>query len=167
MSEETASALPYIQNLNCRDPLTVLAEMPAALNALLDDLSPEQVEQKPAPGKWNIREVLAHLADCEIAWSWRFRRISSEPRLTLELFDQDRWGRAFPHYSLAQARAAWNSLREWNLTLLGSLTVDEQQRPAVHPKLGGVTLWTAAQIAAGHDLHHLQSLERVVDGFRK
>ncbi len=167
MSEETASALPYIQNLNGRDPLAVLAGTGTRLNALLDKLTPEQIERKPAPNKWNIREILAHLADCEIAWSWRFRQVYAEEKPTLQTFEQDDWGRAYASYSLEQARATWNALRAWNLALLGGLSPEERQRAAVHPKLGGVTLWTLAQIAAGHDLHHLQSLEHVADGLTK
>ncbi len=165
MSEESASAHPYIENLQGRDPLQVLRQTPAELNALLDKLTPEQVEHKPAPKNWNIREILAHMTDCEIAWSWRFRQILAQQKAELQSFEQDEWGRTYAGYSLAQARETWNALRSWNIAFLSGLSEEDRQRGAQHPQLGAVTLWTAAQIAAGHDLHHLRSLEHVVEKF--
>ncbi len=166
MSEETASALPYLNLLAGKDPLPILAEAPGHLAALFEGLSPEQIEQKPSPEKWNLREITAHIADCEIAWSWRYRLIYGEHNPELQSFEQDSWGRAYPSYSLAQAQATWAALRAWNVALLGGLTEEERNRPARHPSLGGVTLWTVASIAAGHDIHHFHSLDRVVRGMK-
>ena len=132
---------------------------------MLDKLTPEQVEHKPAPKNWNIREILAHMTDCEIAWSWRFRQILAQQKAELQSFEQDEWGRTYAGYSLAQARETWNALRAWNIAFLSGLSEEDRQRGAQHPQLGAVTLWTAAQIAAGHDLHHLRSLEHVVEKF--
>jgi uncharacterized damage-inducible protein DinB len=164
MSEETIPVIPYVRLLEGRDPLEVLAATPALLAGLLDGLSPEQVERKPSPTKWNLREIMAHLADCEIAWSWRLRQIFSEENPTLQPFEQDAWAKIYTSYSMTQARATWDALRAWNLAFLGGLTEAQKHRPATHPEIGRLTLWTVASIAAGHDRHHLHSLERVVKG---
>ena len=161
MSEETASALPYIQLLEGKDPVGVLKDTAERLARILDQLTPEQTEYRPAPGKWNVREIIAHLCDCEIAWSWRFRQILSEHNTSLQAFEQDAWAKVYGQYSLAQARETRSALRTWNLLFLAGLEEADKQRPAIHPQLGGITLWTAAGIAAGHDLHHLHSLEHV------
>ncbi len=166
MSEETAVALPYVHHLNGRDPVEILAETPAKLGELFEGLSPEQIEHKSAPHKWNLREILAHLADCEIAWSWRLRQMYSEPHATLQPFDQDAWGRAYASYTFAAARETHRALRAWNVALLSRSRPEDWQRMAIHPELGGVTLRTVVEIAAGHDLHHLDSLTRVVHALK-
>ena len=71
MSEEASLARPYVHLLEDRDPAVVMRETPGHLSDLLKPLSAEQIENKPAAGKWSIREILCHLADCEIAWAWR------------------------------------------------------------------------------------------------
>ncbi len=162
MSEETVPVIPYIKLLEGRDPLEVLSATPGELGSLLDGLSPEQIERKPGPSKWNLREIMAHMVDCEIAWSWRLRRVFSEEHPVLQPFEQDAWANAYGSYSMELARTTWQALRAWNVTFLGGLTEAQRQRPASHPEIGQLTLWTITRIAAGHDLHHLHSIEHVV-----
>ena len=164
MSEETIPVVPYVKLLEGRDALEVLAETPARLAGLLDGLSPEQIERKSAPHKWNLREITAHMVDCEIAWAWRLRQVFAEENPLLQSFEQDPWARAYGSYSMAQARTTWDGLRAWNLSFLGGLTEEQKCRPSHHPEIGSLTLWTIASIAAGHDLHHLRSIEHVVKG---
>ncbi len=167
MSEETVPALPYLHLFDNRDPIDVLSATAEQLAHLLDGLTPEQFERKPAPNKWNLREILAHLADVEIVWSWRFRQVLGTDNPDLEPLEQDNWAKSYSGYSVEQARAVWAALRAWNLAFLRTLSEEDRKRTATHAKMGSVTLWTLAAIAAGHDLHHLRSLEHVVAGFQK
>ncbi len=159
MSERTIPAIPYLALLEGRDPLEVLRASPARLAEVLARLTPEQVEHKPAPNKWSVREVIAHLADCEVAWSWRLRQTFAEENPLLQPFDQDLWAGAYASYSLEQARATWQALRSWNVAFLGGLAEEQKARTAIHATFGQITLWTIAGIAAGHDLHHLRALK--------
>lgn len=156
-------ALPYVHLLEDRDPIVVLRETPGRIFDLLKPMTPEAVESKPTPGKWSIREILCHLADCEIAWAWRLRMVYGAEDPTLQPFDQNRWAKAYhgAGYATATARAAWIGLRQWNLALIDALSEHERRRPAVHAELGPVTLWNIVEIAAGHDLHHLHALEQL------
>lgn len=163
MSEEQAIARPYVHLLENRDPIEVLRNTLTRLPRVLGALSQEQIEHKPAPHKWSVREILCHLADCEIAWAWRLRQIYGSEPSSLQPFEQDAWAKAYigPGYTADTARATWTALRRWNLALLESLSDEQKLRPAHHPELGDITLWTVAEIAAGHDLHHLDSLEKL------
>ncbi len=167
MSEEATLARPYVHLLEGRDPAQVLRETPGKLAELLRALSPEAIESKPAPGKWSIRELLCHLADCELAWAWRLRIVygsaDDETGPVLQTFEQDTWARAYDgsSYTTSAARATWSAVRQWNLALLDSLSEEDKRRRASHPELGPVTLWHIAEIAAGHDLHHLAGLEKL------
>jgi uncharacterized damage-inducible protein DinB len=159
--------LPYIHLLQKREPLEVLAASQKEFSRLLHPLSMEQVQRKVIPGKWNVRETMAHLADCEIAWSWRFRQIYGDDNPTIEPFDQDAWAESYDNYPFVQAQTSWGALRAWNLIFLSTLSMSDRLRPAMHPEFGPVKLWTLVSIAAGHDLHHLQRLELYLDAMRK
>ncbi len=167
MSQAARSPLPYLHLLEGRDPAEVLADTPARLTSLFQPLTPAQIDHKPALGKWSIREIQAHLADCEIAWSWRLRQVYGQHNPTLESFDQDAWAASYDHYSFVQARATWSALRAWNITFLGSLGLSDRGRPALHPEYGPIRLYGIAAVAAGHDLHHLKSLTAYVQGLER
>lgn len=151
--------VPYSDVLAGRDPQPILAETPTRLAAILDTFNPQQIEAHPAPGKWSIREVMAHLADCEIAWAWRLRQALADDHHQIQPFDQDAWARPYAAYTFAEARTTFNALRAWNLVFLSTLTDADKHRPITHPERGEETLRTIVEIMAGHDLHHLQRLE--------
>jgi uncharacterized damage-inducible protein DinB len=164
MSEETIPALPYVHLLQGRDAAEVMRATPALLDALLARFTAEEIATRPAPGKWSLREVLCHIADCEIAWAWRLRQTYGEDRPLLQGFEQDPWARAYSGvlYTTEQALRTWRTLRAWNLALIETLSDEDKARPAVHAEAGAMTLWTLVEIAAGHDLHHIAGLEKLV-----
>lgn len=163
MSEETVPARPYVHLLNGSDPAEVMRATPERLAGILSRLSAAQIANPPAPGKWSVREILCHIADCEVAWAWRLRQTYGEPHPTLQPFEQDAWARAYrgSSYTFEAAWGTWKVLRAWNLSLLDTLSEGDKMRPARHPELGELTLWNIVEIAAGHDLHHLSGLEKL------
>ena len=152
------SVNPYAYAVEGRDPAVVIAETPERLAKALASLTAEEMEAAPAPGKWSVREVLAHLVDCEIAFGFRLRQAYSG-QSQLQPFDQDAWARAYGVYSAAQALATFTALRAWNVAFVGGLTEADKQLPTVHPERGAMVLWTIVETMAGHDLHHLAKLE--------
>ena len=163
MSEETVPARPYVHLLNGRNPAEVMRSTPDRLKSRLSTLSAEQIANAPAPGKWSVREILCHMADCEVAWAWRLRKTYGEDRPALQPFEQDAWARAYggSGYTAEAALRTWEALRAWNLALLDTLSEPEKTRSAEHATLGELTLWKIVEIAAGHDLHHLDALEKL------
>jgi uncharacterized damage-inducible protein DinB len=154
--------VPYAAELAGRDPQQIIAETPARLARILDALTPEQIEMRPAPNKWSVREIVAHLADCEIAWSWRLRQVYGEDHPVIQPFDQDAWARCYDAYTYAAARKTFEALRAWNVAFVSSLTEADRRRPVTHPERGEETLWTLVEVMAGHDLHHLTRLEALL-----
>jgi uncharacterized damage-inducible protein DinB len=152
--------VPYAEVLGGRDAAAVVAETPARLRVVLEGVTAEQAEVRPAPGKWCLREVVAHLADCEIAWGWRLRQVLAEEHAVLQPFDQDGWAKVYAAYSFEQAKATYFALRAWNVALSGALSEADKARPYTHPERGAERLWTIVEIMAGHDLHHLKVLEK-------
>jgi uncharacterized damage-inducible protein DinB len=156
------NAVPYSHVLAGRDPQPIVEETPARLARVLDALTPAQIETPPAPGKWSVREITAHLADCEIAWGWRLRQAYASEHHQIQPFDQDAWARSYAGYTFAEARTTFNALRAWNIIFIAGLSDADKQRPVTHPERGEETLWTIVKIMAGHDLHHLERLESLL-----
>lgn len=157
---------PYTKFLGARDPLEVLSETAGQLGMFLKELGPEGMEKPPAPGKWNAREILAHLADCEIAFAFRLRQTLAEDHHIIQPFDQAIWAANYAAYDTNAAFAVFSSLRRWNLALIRSTTPEQRLKPVTHPERGTKSFFTIVQTMAGHDLNHLNQLERIHQGWK-
>ncbi len=154
------SGVPYAGMLGERDAAKVMAETPKRLGMILDGLSTAEIETRPAEGKWCVREIVAHLADCEVVWGWRLRQVYGEEHAVIQPFDQDSWARAYGVYTAEQAMATFAALRAWNVAFVGALSDADKAKGYTHPERGEERLWTLVEIMAGHDLHHLRGLGR-------
>lgn len=144
-----------------QDPIPVLFSTPPAVAKLTATLTPEQIEHTPAPGKWCIREIIAHLADCELVFAFRLRQTLAEEHPMIQPFEQGLWGQRYSAYDLVSALAVFTNLRNWNMHLIGATTEADRARPTTHPERGTMTFWTIVETMAGHDINHLQQLERL------
>lgn len=155
---------PYAQFLGERDPLTVLAETQERIPAIAEALGTEGLKRTYAPGKWTAAQVIAHLADCEIAFGFRVRQIVAEPAVGIQPFDENRWARHYDRVDGLAAAQTFQSLRAWNLSLFGRLSTEELDTAATHPERGPEKASTSIRIMAGHTLNHLAQLERILSG---
>jgi len=151
---------PYSSLLGDRNPLTVLTSTAGTLEALLAPVMGNRaaLQRKPAPDKWCLQEILAHLTDCELAFGFRLRQCLAEPNHTVQPFDQDHWATHYDAYAGTQPLAAYLALRNWNLALIQSLTPADLDLKVNHPEQGEGTVREILNIWAGHDLNHLQRL---------
>jgi len=82
------------------------AAAPEKLAALTSGLSADELARRPAPDKWSIQELAAHLADDELVGAYRIRMILSFPGTAIEAFDQDIWARTCLMYDPRPLSAA-------------------------------------------------------------
>jgi len=158
------SSPPYTQLLENRDALIVLAETQESIPAMAQALGIEGLKRTYAPGKWTAAQVLAHLADSEIAFGFRVRQILAEPELGIQTFDQDQWARRYDGMDGMEAAQTFKALRAWNLSLFHLLDKNDLDKAATHPERGPEKAETVIRIMAGHTLHHLAQLERILGG---
>ncbi|MFN2566392.1 MAG: DinB family protein [Gemmatimonadaceae bacterium] len=150
-----------------RDPLPLLAAAPAKLAALLAGVPPAVYTRKPAPGRWSVQEITAHLADDELVGAYRVRLILSAPGTAIEAFDQDTWA-ATGRYATTDpgtSLALFRALREANLALWHALTPPEWDRYGVHAERGKESVRDIAAYYAGHDLNHFAQIEAILAAF--
>ncbi len=149
---------PYASHLGGRDPLAVMARTPDELRRLAAAIGP-RIDRPRALGKWSPREILAHLADCEIAFGFRLRQALAEDHHRVQPFDQDRWAASYAAYDAEAALDTFAALRNWNVKLVRSLPSSAMARPLVHPERGEMPYRVLLESIAGHDLNHLAQLE--------
>lgn len=152
---------PYAKFLGSREPVAVLESTYGELSRLSGEMPKEQLELREPAGKWNAREIVAHLADCDLVFGFRLRQALAEERPTVQPFDQERWARRYGNADFASALRLFSALREWNLLLIHGASEAERQREMMHPERGRMTFWNVVETMAGHDINHLQALERL------
>jgi hypothetical protein len=150
---------PYISFLGDQDPIQVLPETASRLQQIAAAIGETRINTRPALGKWSPREILCHLADCEVTFAFRYRQALADDNHVIQPFDQDRWAKSYAVYSAEQALSMFAALRQWNLTLIRSLTPEQLARAVSHPERGNMVLRTIVETAAGHDINHLRQLE--------
>lgn len=158
---------PYAEFLRGAEPLSVLTTTVERLRSLTAPLSIARINQEPAPGKWSICEILAHLADCETVFCFRLRQTLAEDHHIIQPFDQDRWAKRYAAYSFDAAMALFEAARNWNIRLLTTVTEEDRHRPVTHPERGTMTFWTIVETIAGHDINHLRQVERLAAAANK
>jgi hypothetical protein len=152
---------PYEKFLGDADPVPILFTTAGRLQTLTAPLAEAQLEAAPAPGKWSIREIVCHLADCELVFSFRLRQTLAEEHAIMQPFDQEVWATRYRGCDFASGLGMFVAARNWNLKLLGTVTPAEQHKPTTHPERGTMTFWTIVETMAGHDINHLEQVERI------
>src|SRR5215467_97834 len=151
-----------------KDSLRLQQAAPKRLAALLKGKTRKQLSRKPAPDKWSIAEITAHLADAELAISWRIRQILSNNAIPIQAYDQDAWAKTFDysHRDPRQSLANFRTLREANIALLKSVPRKLWDNYGVHEERGNESVSHLVRMVAGHDLNHLQQVEGILKGTR-
>ncbi len=153
--------------LGSKDPVQSMQETPATLTALLDGAPEQSLSSPPAPRKWSVAEIIAHLADAELVAGFRYRAIAgADDGVPIPAYDQDRWAAA-GNYRATQVEASLKSflaLREMNLRFLKSLPESAWNKYGIHSERGRESLRDLAQLVAGHDLNHISQIRKILGG---
>jgi hypothetical protein len=160
----------YIERLlgqiDGQQPLKIQATTAKKIEHALKGVPPTKLRKRPAPEKWSIGEIIAHLADNEIIGGTRIRMILGAPGTAVPAYDQDAWAKS-GHYEKRDARKSleqFRVVRESNLALLKSLTAEQWKQHSVHPERGVETIERIVTLFAGHDVNHLKQIEGLAAG---
>ncbi len=159
--EYQARILAHSQGQN---PLKTQAATADRLEKLIKRASPKLLAKSPAPGKWSVKEILAHLADSEIVGGFRMRLILGANGTPILAFNQDDWARTgnYARRDPKKSIALFRAVREANLELLKALTPEQWKQYGLHSERGEETLETIASMFAGHDLNHIRQIEAIL-----
>jgi hypothetical protein len=145
------------------DCLDLLESTPAMLRDLMSEISEDDARWKPAPNRFSIAEVLAHLSHSEgHCYRARLDRFLSEELPKLEPDD------ARLHYDLYRQADPQDSFdhfeeqRETNVEFMRTLPRSAGDRRALHREAGEITLSQMLHEWALHDLGHVRQVAELV-----
>jgi hypothetical protein len=142
---------------------------PELLAAVLTGVYGEEEDFLTAPGKWSVRQIVAHLADAELVGAHRFRQVVAEDNPTLIAFDQDAWTRNLD-YARRKPKTSletFRRIRAENYELLKELPADAFARSGNHTENGPMTLRQLLEGYAGHAESHARQLQGIRDEYQK
>ena len=133
---------------------------------LLGSVPPEREGYRYAPGKWSVREVVAHVIDAERMFTMRALAFARGDQAHFPSFDQDEYAAASraDSRSLASLAGELEAVRRSTVLLLGSFEDEGWGRRGVASG-NEFTVRSLAWIIAGHSLHHRRVVaDRYVNG---
>src|ERR1022692_5350033 len=92
-----------LANAQGQDPLKAQSATSKKLVRLIKGVPTAKLRKRPAPEKWSVAEILAHLADVEIVIGWRMRSILGAPGTEVQAYDQNAWNASL-HYDKRDPR---------------------------------------------------------------
>jgi hypothetical protein len=143
--------------------LDLLESTPEILRGLMTGLSGEDARWKPAPDRFSIAEVLAHLSHSEgHCYRQRLDRFLNEERPEFEPDDAQMYLDMYRDADPEDAFDHFEEQRETNLEFLRTLPAADGGRKALHREAGEITLDQMLHEWALHDLGHIRQVAELV-----
>jgi len=128
----------------------------------------DELDARPAPGKWSAREIVHHLADSEMTSAIRMRNLIATDNLSIVGYDQEVFATRL-HYDrpIAASLAAFRAARETTAELLDRLSEADWTRDGTHTEHGryGMDTWLGIYSIHAHD--HADQIRRARASARK
>ena len=126
----------------------------------LTGIDDEQLDARPAPGKWSAREIVHHLADSEMTAAVRLRLLLAVDNPPIYGYNQDDFAkRLFYDRPIAASLDAFKSARLTTGEILKCMSDADWQRPGSHSEhKGNYTPERWLEIYAPHAHRHAEQI---------
>jgi hypothetical protein len=143
--------------------LAQLEATPAILRGLMAGIDDEDARWKPAPGRFSIAEVLAHLSHSEgHCYRLRLERFLKEDRPELEPDDAQMHLDLYRNADPRDEFDRFEEQRKDNVGYLRDLPAAAGERKAIHKSAGEITLNQMLHEWVLHDLGHIRQVAELV-----
>jgi len=143
--------------------LELLEATPAILRGLMSEISQEDARWKPAPDRFSIAEVMAHLSHSEgHCYRARVDRFLAEEMPEFEPDDAQMHLNLYKNADPEEELRHFEDQRETNVELLRGLRAAAGNRKALHREAGEITLSHMLHEWALHDLGHIRQVAELV-----
>jgi hypothetical protein len=126
-------------------------------------------EEFALPGKWSVRQLVAHLADAELVGAHRMRQVVAEEGPTLVAYDQDAWAANldYARRKPKQSLETFRRIRAETYDLLKGLPEAAFERCGNHTENGRMTLRQLLEGYADHAESHARQLQEMREAYRQ
>jgi hypothetical protein len=127
-------------------------------------LDPSALTRTYGHGKWSVRFILHHLSDSETVLFDRIRRVLSEPRQVLWVYDQDAWAKGldYTQVPLDMSQRVYDAVRAAIIYYADKYYAHKGHLEFVHSVTGVRTLKDEFDKVASHNEHHLQQIRQAL-----
>lgn len=128
----------------------------------------DELDGRPAPGKWSAREVVHHLADSEMAAAVRLRLLLAIDRPAIVGYDQDELAGGL-HYErpIESSLELFKAVRRATSEILERMTEADWAREGAPSARGRYTVTRWLEIYADHAHKHAEQILVALDAARK
>jgi hypothetical protein len=128
-----------------------------------------ELDFRPAPDKWCVRQIVCHLADTEAVYVMRLRLVLAEDNPVLYPFNGDLWAERLDYgrRKISQALETFRKLRTENYELLKEMPEEAFSRPCTHAEVGPWTLRDLILNGALHLEDHVKQIQGVRAAYRE
>lgn len=147
-----------MQNVN--EIIDAYANGGPKLKQALAGLTDDDLRAVPVEGKWSIQHLAIHLADAELAFADRIKRVIATDNPALAGWDESAYG-ATLYYADQSAHDAAEEVdvaRRQIVRILRKLPPAAFERAGVHSERGPMTLFQIVSLASSHLDRHLTFL---------
>lgn len=159
--EPDAYVAALLATVGDRDPVEVYAQTTERARRLCAPLAGDRWFTPLGEGEWNAYQIVGHLFDVDIVYGFRIRLALTEDTPSYPGYNEKAFGQ-LARPAPGALIEGFAGLRTANLALLRSLTGDDWARRGMHGEQGGEDVRRMVNKIAGHDLAHLNQLERTV-----
>ena len=134
---------------------------PLELSNAVSAFSSIQLRIPASPGAWSVLQIVSHIADFELVYADRMKRVVAEEEPTLFGGDPDVFAAklAYAQRDLREELDVICSVRRQVSRFLKTLQSSEFERTGRHTSDGPLSLMVLLQRIAGHIPHHLKFID--------
>ncbi len=147
--------------INLQELIAKYDRGPAQLREAVSGLSSIQLRIPATPGAWSVLQIVCHIADFELVYADRMKRVVAEDRPTLFGGDPDVFAAklAYAQRNLEEELDVIASVRREVSRFLKTLAVNDFERNGQHSADGPLSLMRLLERIAGHIPHHIEFIE--------
>ena len=145
--------------------IETLEQLPERLEALVENLSDDQLDTPYRPEGWTVRQLIHHIADSHSHSYIRFKWSLTEDTPLIKAYNEQDWSELFD----AKSAPVEMSLQNIKATharlvyLLRGLNDADLKKSFIHPEHGReVPLWLNISLYAWHSDHHYAHIKNLM-----
>lgn len=136
----------------------MLRHTPAILERIVDEVPPSRFAEHIVADRFNLIEMVAHMADWEVVFLDRMTLAFEKPGSTIECYDEGQ--RAIDkHYATRDIHHeldVFANRRRDTIAFIEDRTPEEMKSTMNHPEQGILTLTDHVNLMSCHDLYHIE-----------
>lgn len=155
----------YIEQVAYKDLIEGLEDSFAITLSFFKTIPNDKLAYQYAEGKWTIKEIIQHIIDAEIVFSYRALRFARNDKTSLPGFDENAYvpSSLANNVSLGQLLNHYSSVRQSTIALFKSF--DKEMLVRIGQASGSdMSVRALGFVIIGHETHHCKIIrERYLD----